>query len=69
MPKTSPSKPDVVVENHGTIMLFVVRTTAAHLWVAENVEDAHWFGNALGCEPRYAADLVRGMTGAGLRVE
>ncbi len=60
---------DVTVENHGSIYLFQLHTQAARDWVAENVHEPLWFGNALACEPRCAHELAGGMDSDGLIVE
>ena len=63
-------KSDVVVENHGTIVLFRPQTDAAREWIDEHVQDdAQWFGPALAVEARYARDLAAGMLNDGLHVE
>ncbi len=62
---------DVRVENHGSIMLFIVLTPAAVEWVAENVptEGWQWLGQrSFAVEPRYADNLIAGMEDAGLIV-
>jgi len=59
--------PDATVENHGSIALVRPLTDAARDWLHENVhEGASYFGSALAVEPRYVAQLVEGMIGAGL---
>lgn len=61
--------PDVLIENHGSLMLFRLLTPEAIKWVDENVsEDAQFFGGGLCVEPRYAQDLAQGMIDAGLTV-
>lgn len=63
-------KPDVVVANHGSVIMITPRTQAAREWVDENVgiEDWQWIGGAFACEPRMLGDLVNGMRDAGLGV-
>ncbi len=69
---SSPSpqnQPDVLVENHFSLILFRLLTPAASQWVDENVsDDAQFFGGALVVEPRYARDLIDGIIAAGLAV-
>ena len=61
---------DVTIENHGSLMLFRLRTVEAEQWVEAFVsDDAQFFGGALVVEPRYAADLANGMENDGLEVE
>lgn len=60
---------DVVVTNHGTIILFEPRTEAAREWIDEHVTgETTWFAGALAVEPRFADDLAAGMLGDGLEV-
>jgi hypothetical protein len=62
---------DILVENHGSIMLFRPVTEAGTEWLAEHTpcdEDHQYFGPALCVEPRYAESLVEGMVGDGLNV-
>ena len=62
-------KPDVQVENHGTIFLVRALSTFAANWIEEHVsDDGQFFGGALLVEHRYIADLVAGMREAGLVV-
>lgn len=64
------SKPDVAVENHGSIFLFRPQTEAGREWIDANVQDdATWFGGALVVEHGYAFNLTDGMISDGLRVE
>ncbi len=66
--KVKVRKPDVRVENEGTIVLVRPLTTEARAWIDENVqtEPWQWFGGGLAVEPRYAHDLVEGMQADGL---
>jgi hypothetical protein len=58
---------DFSVENHSSIFLFRMNTSAAQQWVSENVqEDAQFFGDALVVEWRYARDLAAAMSADGL---
>jgi hypothetical protein len=61
------NQPDFSIENHGSILLFRMNTSAASEWVSENVQsEAQFFGDALVVEHRYALDLATGMSEAGL---
>ena len=61
--------PDFSIENHGSIFLFRMNTSAAVEWVAEDVQrDAQFFGDALVVEHRYAGDLAAGIVQDGLAV-
>jgi len=72
--KTDPNKqsgssptPDVLVENHFSLILFRLLTPAATQWVDQNVsEDAQFSGGALVVKPRYARDLIDGLIADGL---
>ena len=65
------SKPDVLVENHGSVFLLRPVSSTAREWINENVvsEDWQWFAGALACEPRLAHDLAQHMVEAGIVVE
>ena len=61
------SNVDVLVENHGSIFLFRLYSTAAKDWVDENVSaDAQFLGDGLAVEWRFARDLAAGMQADGL---
>lgn len=61
---------DVLIEDHGSIILFRLLTDAATEWVDENVsKEAPYFGDSLAVERRYAHDLGYGMIGAGLEIQ
>jgi len=45
------------VEDHGSIVLIQPLTADVRSWLREHT-DAHWFGGALVCEPRYVEPLV-----------
>ena len=53
-------KPDVRIENHGSILLVHPLTDKARDWLTENT-DGQWFGSALSIEPRYVESLVEGL--------
>lgn len=60
---------DVLIENHGTILLFRPLTDAAKDWIEESIaDDSQWFGSALVVEHRFAGNLAQGMHDSGLRV-
>jgi hypothetical protein len=63
---------DVSIEDHGSIVLLVLLTDAAHAWIIEHVksESWQWLGqNRLAIEPRYLDALHSGLAGAGFVVE
>jgi hypothetical protein len=65
----TPIEPDVLVENHFTLILFRLLSPAAKQWVDQNVsDDAQFFGGALVVEPRYASDIIGGLIADGLEV-
>ena len=67
---SGPACEDVRVENHGSIYLFHLQSTAAEAWVDENVSsESTMFGGALVVEHRYAYQLVEGMIDDGLTVQ
>ncbi len=61
---------DYIVENHGTIFLFLPQNEAAKQNLIDNVEDtAGWLGDALAVEHRYAYDLAEQLLKEGWEVE
>ena len=61
---------DILIENHGSIILFRPLCRQAKRWLQDNAqaESWQWFGGALAVEPRCAADLANGAEEAGLEV-
>ncbi len=62
---------DVVVENHGSIVVFSLNTAEAREWVSEFVEAPTHMrpsGTVLYVEHNYAEALTAGMVAAGLAV-
>jgi hypothetical protein len=60
---------DIRIECHGSIDLFRPLTRAGREWLAANTpEDSEhlYWGPALAVEPRYALNLINGMTNDGL---
>ena len=63
------AKPDILLENHGSVYLFRPMSKIGRVWIDENVEDdAQLFGGALVVEPRYVNDLAAGMQNDGLQI-
>lgn len=62
--------PDILVENHGSLITFTMQNESARAWINANVESEpyQWFGDALCVEPRYAADVVNAMISEGFLV-
>ncbi len=67
MNKPAVQRPDVLVDNQGTLFLFIPCTPAAREWIDEHVgADAMYLGPNLVAEHRYVADLAEGMQADGL---
>jgi hypothetical protein len=65
----SPTLPDFIVKNHGTIFLLQPLTPAAISWIQENLPEDHMMsGRAVVVDHRYIADIVRGAQADGLEV-
>lgn len=63
-------KPDIRIENHGTLLLFQPLGAAVEAFLHEVAgDDAQWFGRALVVEPRYAQNLVEALQDDGYTVE
>ena len=62
--------PDILVENHGSIILLRPVSPVGQAWLQENVigEETQLFGNAVVCEPRCVTDVSFGARGEGLVV-
>ena len=61
---------DILIENHGSIVLFRPLCRQAKQWLQANTQAESWqcLGYALAVEPRYAAELANGAADAGLEV-
>ena len=65
-------RPDIRVENYGSIVLLRPATTAGRAWLEANCDQSGYqpfTGGTLLCEPRYVANIVAGAADAGLVVE
>ncbi len=61
---------DIVVENHGSIVLLQPLTEAGHFWLDHHLPyDAQKWGSAYAVEPRYVQDIIDGMENDGLVVD
>jgi hypothetical protein len=62
---------DIIVENHGSIVLLRPVSPGAVAWLEENVasEPWQWTGGALACEPRTVGPVVRGLLEDGFTVQ
>jgi hypothetical protein len=64
---TENTKPDFIVENHGSIFLLRPLTAAANSWTEEHIpEDAQWFGGAVVVEHRFIWTILEGIQSDGL---
>ena len=65
-----PRGPDIIVEDHGSLVLLRPVTVRAERWIAENVQDdaMYWCG-ALVVEPRYVEPLILGMRTEGMVIQ
>ena len=62
-------KPDVEIENHGTLFTFALLTPAAIAWANDNLpDDCPRFWGRLAVEHRYAESIANGMLSDGLLV-
>lgn len=68
----TPAQPDVTIQDEGSIVLLALHTRAAQDWARDHVDletgYQPYFPGKLIVEPRYAADLLQGMTAAGLSI-
>jgi hypothetical protein len=62
--------PDILVENHGSVVLLRPRTPLAAAWIEEHVqsEDWQWIYGALAVEPRFVQAVIQGAREDGLEV-
>jgi hypothetical protein len=63
-------KPDVRVENHGSIALLQPLTRRGVTWLRDNVQTEPWqmMGNAIATDPRMVQNVIYGMEADGLLV-
>jgi len=63
-----PNTPDVIVENHGSVVAFHLLSQNAKTFVDENVQAEGWqfMGDALCVDHRFASDLADVMRENGL---
>lgn len=64
------AKPDVLVDDHGTVFMFTPITRLAHEWVVEHLalDGWQWLGASFAVDHRFARPLADGMAADGLRV-
>jgi hypothetical protein len=67
---TSPTQPDFVCENHGSLFLLIPRSAPAKNWVEENLSpDRLTFCDAVVIEPRYLWTILLAIQDAEMAVE
>jgi len=64
------AKPDMLIDDNGTIFMFTPITALGREWVDEHLslEGWQWMGLSFAVEHRFAAGLAQGMKADGLRV-
>jgi len=66
---SSPTRPDFICENHGSLFLLFPLSQSAQSWVEEHLPtDVQWFGNAVVIEHRYVWAILEGIQNDGLAV-
>lgn len=66
---SSPTQPDFVCENHGSLFLLIPRSAPAKIWIEENLpEDRMTFCDAVVVEHRYIWPILEGIQSDGLVV-
>lgn len=59
---------DVLIADHGSVMIVTPMTDMAREWVEDNVVTDQWWGRGFAVEPRFMMDLAAGMEDAGLNI-
>ena len=67
-PTQTDTSADVIVQGHGSIVLFWPRTSIAKDWFTENVDVQQTWGEGIVVEPRYVSSIIEGLENAGLEV-
>jgi hypothetical protein len=66
---TSPSEPDFVCENHGSLFLLIPRSAPAKIWIKDHLPPGRMtFCGAVVIEPRYVWAILAGLQDDGLTV-
>lgn len=60
--------PDIFVNNHGSILIFVPASEAGQDWIEENIGHGMRWAGGVVVEPRYADDIISGAINDGLEV-
>lgn len=70
MTLTDLAQADILVEDHGSVVLLRPLTRAGGVWLHDNVssEPWQWLGAALAAEPRLVQPVIAGAEADGLRV-
>ena len=66
------SRIDILVQNHGSLVLLCPATTGGRVWLETNCDRSGYQpfgGGTLLCEPRFVASIIAGAREAGLEVE
>jgi len=59
---------DIVIRDHGSVVLLAALTSRAHAWLVNHVrEDAQWCGEALAVERRHVGPITDAAQFGGLR--
>lgn len=60
---------DILIKDHGSILIFVPKTETGMEWINENLPaDAMRWAGGVVVEPRYAGPIIEGATADGLEV-
>ena len=62
-------KADVLVQDEGTLVMFIPQTDAGRAFVAAELAEAIPFGRGVCVGHRYAANVIYGMGDAGLSLQ
>ena len=60
--------PEVLLQSHGSILIFWPRTERAKAWFNCNIFEAQYWGEGIVCEPRYVSGIVEGLEADGFTV-
>jgi hypothetical protein len=59
---------DIIVENHGSIVLLAPESDTGAQWLNDNIAHAMRWGGSYAIEPRYVGDILDGAQNDGLTV-
>lgn len=62
--------PDIVIDNHGSVVILIGASEAGEQWLSDNLADDHMTFGRTGhvVEPRYVGDILIGASEAGLAI-